>query len=280
MTPAMAEIYQAISELMDACIKELRKSNKIDASELTIESGLFKSFDDIVRRQLDSIWHTVSPRTKQAGPSPSAQAHLYPRRWLSVRVSLHSTRCAFAACLLCASNASPVFPSGRGLAAWQPAGLRENAGSCAVLVQIVNDLKTMRTLAEHLLSFDAVTFLAYLDNLRITEGVASIWLFHDAAHTIFEQVTRTCCHACWYAMGRINHPDNCGKLYLMDVPAQAKRRVYVVRRAGTEKGEVRSLKKKAGKRAKPETGADDAPGDCCGILKMAVDSQDSNGDRC
>ena len=102
MTPAMAEIYQAISELMDACIKELRKSNKIDASELTIESGLFKSFDDIVRRQLDSIWHTVSPRTKQAGPSPSSQAHLCPRRWLSIRVSLHSTGRAFPACLLCA----------------------------------------------------------------------------------------------------------------------------------------------------------------------------------
>ena len=55
------------------------------------------------------------------------------------------------------------------------------------LPQIVNDLKTLRSLAEQLLSFDAVTFLAHLDNLRITEGVASIWLFHDAAHTIFEQ---------------------------------------------------------------------------------------------
>lgn len=52
----------------------------------------------------------------------------------------------------------------------------------------MSDLKSLRTLAEHLLSFDAVTFLAYLDNLRITEGVASIWLFHDAAHTVFEQV--------------------------------------------------------------------------------------------
>lgn len=69
MTPAMTEIYQAIAELMDACIKELRKSNKIDTSELAVESGLFRSFDDIVRRQLDSVWHTVSPRTKQVGPA-------------------------------------------------------------------------------------------------------------------------------------------------------------------------------------------------------------------
>lgn len=65
MTPAMEEIYQAISELMDACVKELRKSNKVDTSELTVENGIFRSFDDIIRRQLDSIWHTVSSRTKQ-----------------------------------------------------------------------------------------------------------------------------------------------------------------------------------------------------------------------
>lgn len=61
----MSAIYDAISDLMDSCVKELRKSNKIDTSQLTLEHGLFKSFDDIVRRQLDSVWHTVSPKTKQ-----------------------------------------------------------------------------------------------------------------------------------------------------------------------------------------------------------------------
>ena len=75
MTPAMEEIYQAISELMDACIKELRKSNKIDTSELTVENGIFTSFDDIIRRQLDSIWHTVSPRTKQVGLQDNFHCH-------------------------------------------------------------------------------------------------------------------------------------------------------------------------------------------------------------
>ena len=60
----MSAIYDAISDLMDSCVKELRKSNKIDTSQLTLEHGLFKSFDDIVRRQLDSIWHTVSLKTK------------------------------------------------------------------------------------------------------------------------------------------------------------------------------------------------------------------------
>jgi len=65
LSPPMSAIYDAISDLMDSCVKELRKSNKIDTSELTLEHGLFKSFDDIVRRQLDSVWHTVSPKTKQ-----------------------------------------------------------------------------------------------------------------------------------------------------------------------------------------------------------------------
>lgn len=55
-------------------------------------------------------------------------------------------------------------------------------------LQVVNDLRTLRTLGEYLLCFDAVTFLAYLEALRASESVASVWLFHEAAHTIFEQV--------------------------------------------------------------------------------------------
>lgn len=55
-------------------------------------------------------------------------------------------------------------------------------------LQLVQDLRTLRALAEYLLRFDSVTFLMYLENLRATEGVTSVWLFHDAAHTIFEQV--------------------------------------------------------------------------------------------
>lgn len=52
------------------------------------------------------------------------------------------------------------------------------------------DLRTLRTLAEFLLRLDAVTFLAYLESLRASEAVGSVWLFHDAAHTIFEQAKR------------------------------------------------------------------------------------------
>lgn len=56
-------------------------------------------------------------------------------------------------------------------------------------MQVVNNLRTLRTLAEYLLCFDAVTFLSYLENLRAGESVNSVWLFQKAAHTIFDQVT-------------------------------------------------------------------------------------------
>jgi len=65
MTSAMVTIYDAIVDLMDACIKELKRANKIDTSEMSLEECLFKSFDDMIRRQLDPIWHTVTTKTKQ-----------------------------------------------------------------------------------------------------------------------------------------------------------------------------------------------------------------------
>lgn len=65
LTPAMYGIQNAIIEVMDACLKELRKTNKVDVEDLTVENGLFKSFDEIIRSQLDPIWHTVGRKTKQ-----------------------------------------------------------------------------------------------------------------------------------------------------------------------------------------------------------------------
>ncbi|KAL0326646.1 UNVERIFIED_CONTAM: DNA repair endonuclease UVH1 [Sesamum angustifolium] len=65
MSPYMIGIQKAVIEVMDACLKEMRKTNKVDVEDLTLENGLFKSFDEIVRRQLDPIWHTLGKRTKQ-----------------------------------------------------------------------------------------------------------------------------------------------------------------------------------------------------------------------
>lgn len=37
----------------------------MDVEDFTIENSFFKSFHTIVRRQLDPVWHRVSPATKQ-----------------------------------------------------------------------------------------------------------------------------------------------------------------------------------------------------------------------
>ncbi|PKA58887.1 DNA repair endonuclease UVH1 [Apostasia shenzhenica] len=116
MTLAMRGIQQAVLETMDACLKELRKTNKVDVEDLTVENGLFKSFDEVVRRQLDPIWHTLGKKTKQ----------------------------------------------------------------------LVSDLRTLRKLLDYLVRYDAVTYLKYLDTLRVSEGVRSVWIFAESSYKIFE----------------------------------------------------------------------------------------------
>ncbi|XP_062208245.1 uncharacterized protein LOC133909713 [Phragmites australis] len=51
-------IQAAVLAAMDACLKELRRTNKVDVEDPTVEKGLF-------RRQLDPIWHTLGKKTKQ-----------------------------------------------------------------------------------------------------------------------------------------------------------------------------------------------------------------------
>lgn len=58
-------IQEAIVSVMDSCMSELKKSRFIDTSDLTLESGLFKSFDLILQRQLDKVWNVVPRRVKQ-----------------------------------------------------------------------------------------------------------------------------------------------------------------------------------------------------------------------
>ncbi|KAF3448232.1 hypothetical protein FNV43_RR08945 [Rhamnella rubrinervis] len=116
MTKLMVGIQKAIIEVMDACLKEMRKTNKVDVDDLTVENGLFKSFDEIVRRQLDPIWHTLGKKTKQ----------------------------------------------------------------------LVSDLKTLRKLLDYLDRYDAVTYLKYLDTLRVSESFRSVWIFAESSYKIFE----------------------------------------------------------------------------------------------
>ncbi|KAL5728438.1 DNA repair endonuclease uvh1 [Ranunculus cassubicifolius] len=116
MSVNMKGIQKAVIEAMDACLKEIRKTNKVDVEDLTVENGLFKSFDEIIRRQLDPIWHTLGKKTKQ----------------------------------------------------------------------LVTDLRTLRKLLDYLVRYDAVTYLKYLDTLRVSEGGRSVWIFAESSYKIFE----------------------------------------------------------------------------------------------
>ncbi|KAK6947501.1 ERCC4 domain [Dillenia turbinata] len=129
MTAMMKGIQTAIIEVMDACLKEMRKTNKVDVEDLTVEKGLFKSFDEIVRRQLDPIWHTLGKKTKQ----------------------------------------------------------------------LVSDLRTLRKLLDYLIRYDAVSYLKYLETLRVSESFRSVWIFAESSHKIFEYAKKRV-----YQVGRVD----------------------------------------------------------------------------
>ncbi|CAI0538055.1 unnamed protein product [Linum tenue] len=116
MSKYMVGIQKLIVEVMDACLKEMRKTNKVDVEDLTVENGLFKSFDEIVRRQLDPIWHTLGKKTNQ----------------------------------------------------------------------LVSDLKTLRKLLDYLVRYDVVSYLKYLDTLRVSEIFRSVWIFAKSSYKIFD----------------------------------------------------------------------------------------------
>ena len=65
LTPRGGRLQHALLEAVDECLKELRGLNQsVDVSQLTVENSLFKSFDTIVRMQLDPVWHRIGKRTK------------------------------------------------------------------------------------------------------------------------------------------------------------------------------------------------------------------------
>lgn len=66
MTESMQTIHHAIVQCMTMTLSELKRSHvTLELDDLTIENAYFKSFDAVVRRQLDPVWHKVGPRTKQ-----------------------------------------------------------------------------------------------------------------------------------------------------------------------------------------------------------------------
>nr|WJN24994.1 single-stranded DNA endonuclease [Tranzscheliella williamsii] len=66
LSRSMRNIQTAIIECLDASLSELKRGNaNVETEDFSIENAIFRAFDVMVRRQLDPIWHRVSPKTKQ-----------------------------------------------------------------------------------------------------------------------------------------------------------------------------------------------------------------------
>lgn len=61
MTEAMRDIQNAVMECVEVSISELKKGNPgLEMDDWNLDSALHRSFDAIVRRQLDPVWHRTS----------------------------------------------------------------------------------------------------------------------------------------------------------------------------------------------------------------------------
>ncbi|KAF9482914.1 hypothetical protein BDN70DRAFT_964606 [Pholiota conissans] len=66
LTESMADIHHAIIQCMSSTLSDLKRSNTtLDLDDFNVENAYFRSFEVIVRRQLDPVWHKVGPKTKQ-----------------------------------------------------------------------------------------------------------------------------------------------------------------------------------------------------------------------
>ncbi|KAG6896227.1 hypothetical protein C0992_009622 [Termitomyces sp. T32_za158] len=66
LTEAMSDIHHAIIQCMSTTLSELKRANTtLDLDDFNVDNAYFRSFDMVVRRQLDPVWHKVGPRTKQ-----------------------------------------------------------------------------------------------------------------------------------------------------------------------------------------------------------------------
>jgi len=66
MTTTMLAIQQSILDVMSMCLQDLRKASKnVDLTDIHVEDALHRSFHDIVKRQLEPVWHMTGSRTRQ-----------------------------------------------------------------------------------------------------------------------------------------------------------------------------------------------------------------------
>jgi DNA excision repair protein ERCC-4 len=68
LSPAMAEIQNALVSAVQTCVRELKKRAPFldwTSADLSIENCVTTSFDRAITRQLDRDWHRLKPETKQ-----------------------------------------------------------------------------------------------------------------------------------------------------------------------------------------------------------------------
>uniref|UniRef100_A0A8D0L5D3 DNA repair endonuclease XPF n=1 Tax=Sphenodon punctatus TaxID=8508 RepID=A0A8D0L5D3_SPHPU len=65
MTPAMLAIQSSILDILNACLRELKRYNPaLEVEDLSLENAIGKPFDKTIRYYLDPLWHQLGAKTK------------------------------------------------------------------------------------------------------------------------------------------------------------------------------------------------------------------------
>ncbi|KFO91423.1 DNA repair endonuclease XPF, partial [Buceros rhinoceros silvestris] len=65
MTPAMLAIQTSILDVLNACLRELKRYNPaLEVEDLSLENAIGKPFDKTIRHYLDPLWHQLGAKTK------------------------------------------------------------------------------------------------------------------------------------------------------------------------------------------------------------------------
>ncbi|XP_071426900.1 DNA repair endonuclease XPF isoform X2 [Pithys albifrons albifrons] len=65
MTPAMLAIQTSILDILNACLRELKRYNPVlEVEDLSLENAIGKPFDKTIRHYLDPLWHQLGAKTK------------------------------------------------------------------------------------------------------------------------------------------------------------------------------------------------------------------------
>ncbi|XP_050569688.1 DNA repair endonuclease XPF isoform X2 [Cygnus atratus] len=65
MTPAMLAIQTSILDILNACLRELKRYNPaLEVEDLSLENAIGKPFDKTIRHYLDPLWHQLGAKTK------------------------------------------------------------------------------------------------------------------------------------------------------------------------------------------------------------------------